>query len=159
MTDKWSEASPEQQQLSFKADHKSVPRIFFTHQIFKVAGPCYDLALLCFYSVRCFLWDSQLSRLISSTSSPNNTDRKKTGDEDTRNNFEIEICHSILCVELIHPFSPYVKVFLVSLSPPQKRHKKQRDGSFHSSPAGRFSSILLINFIRISVTLSPRRVS
>lgn len=29
----------------------------------------------------------------------------------------------------------------------------------HSSPAGRFSSILLINFIRISVTLSPRSVS
>lgn len=29
----------------------------------------------------------------------------------------------------------------------------------HSSPAGRFSSILLMNFIRISVTLSPLRVS
>lgn len=29
----------------------------------------------------------------------------------------------------------------------------------HSSPAGRFSSILLMNFMRISVTLSPLRVS
>lgn len=35
--------------------------------------------------------------------------------------------------------------------PPQLAH--------HSSPAGRFSSILLMNFIRISVTLSPLRVS
>lgn len=40
---------------------------------------------------------------------------------------------------------------LLQTWPPQLAH--------HSSPAGRFSSILLMNLIRISVTLSPLRVS
>lgn len=84
--------------------------------------------------------------------SPNRTSSKKN------RRWKHEKLRELPRLTVFRSFIPTVKLFLVWFAP---RHATVRgtDGLHHSSPAGRFSSILLMNFMRISVTLSPLRVS